>query len=79
MFLYKSEEVKSSKKFPEVAAADSGPRKPSSEVTPLTAAARAVLLAGLLGDGGSHCQEHKLSSFQFLKCEDSQVRTIHSS
>lgn len=63
MFLYKWEEVRASKKFPEVVAADSGPRNPISPFTPLAAAAKAVALVGVLGDGGSDCQEHKLSYF----------------
>jgi hypothetical protein len=58
VFLYKGEEVRASKKFPEVAAADSGPRNPFPAFTPLAAAAKAVALDGLLGDGGSDCQEH---------------------
>lgn len=79
VFLYKSEEVRASKKFPGVVAADSGPRHPRSGLSPLVAAARAVPLDGLLGDGGSDCQGHKLSSFRFWNCEDSQVNVIHSS
>ena len=58
MFLYNSEEVKDSKKLPEVAAADSGPSTSCSkgDITPFAAAATALPSLGLLGDGGSDCK-----------------------
>ena len=55
--------MRSSKKFPEVVAADPRPKDSSSraKVNPFAAAAMALALDGvdgLLGDVGSDCQEH---------------------
>lgn len=59
MFLYSWEEVRSSKKLPEVVEADSRPN--ASEVIPFTAAVLAAPPDGLLGDVGSDFQQHWLS------------------
>lgn len=55
--------MRSSKKFPEVVAADPSPKASSSKAKVIPLAAAAIVLAlvgvdGLLGDAGSDCQKH---------------------